>query len=43
MVVRLTKIYSQYLIPVTNLIHSKPQTKVQKFADAFKLRRKVDK
>ena len=34
--------YARYLIPVTNLIHSKPQTRVQQFADAFKLRRKED-
>ncbi len=32
--------YSKYLIPVTNLIHSKPQLKVQQFADAFKLKRR---
>jgi hypothetical protein len=35
--------YSRYLIQVTNLIHSKPQMKVQQFADAFKLRSKSDK
>ena len=34
--------YSKYLIPVTNLIHSKPQSKVQQFADAFKLRKRRD-
>ena len=43
MVDRVAEIYSNYLIPVTNLIHSKPQTKVQKFADAFKFRKKEDK
>lgn len=43
MVTRLAAIYSQYLIPVTNLIHSKPQTRVQKFADAFKIRKEADK
>ena len=43
MVDRVAEIYSNYLIPVTNLIHSKPQTKVQKFADAFKFRSKEDK
>ena len=32
--------YAKYLVPVTNLIHSKPQTRVQEFADAFKLTRK---
>ena len=34
--------YSKYLIPVTNLIHSKPQPKVQQFAEAFKLRKPED-
>lgn len=37
------EVHSKYLIPVTNLIHSKPQTKVQQFADAFKFRKKEDK
>ena len=32
--------YSRYLIPVTNLIHSKPQPRVQQFADAFKFDRR---
>jgi hypothetical protein len=40
---RVAEIYSKYLVPVTNLIHSKPQTKVQQFADAFKLRKRRDK
>ena len=40
---RVAEIYSNYLIPVTNLIHSKPQTQVQKFADAVKFRKKEDK
>jgi hypothetical protein len=40
---RVAEIYSNYLIPITNLIHSKPQTQVQKFADAFKFRKKEDK
>lgn len=43
MVDRVAEIYSKYLIPITNLIHSKPQTKVQQFADAFKFRKKEDK
>ena len=34
--------YSKYLIPVTNLIHSKPQPRVQQFAEAFKLRKPED-
>jgi hypothetical protein len=40
---RVAEAYSKYLVPVTNLIHSKPETKVQKFADAFKFRKKEDK
>lgn len=43
MVDRVDDIYAKYLIPVTNLIHNKPQTKVQQFADAFKFRKKEDK
>jgi hypothetical protein len=43
MVDRLAEIYSKYLVPVTNLIHAKPETKVQQFADAFKFRKKEDK
>ena len=42
MVNRVAEIYAKYLIPVTNLIHNKPQTRVQKFADAFKFRKKED-
>jgi hypothetical protein len=40
---RTAEIYAKYLVPVTNLIHSKPKTKVQQFADAFKLRKREDK
>jgi hypothetical protein len=40
MVDRIAALYAQYLIPVTNLIHSKPRSRVQEFADAFKLRRR---
>ena len=43
MVDRMAEAYSKYLVPVTNLIHSKPQTKIQQFADAFKLRKETDK
>ncbi len=32
-------LYSKYLIPITHLIHSKPKNRIQKFADAFKLRK----
>jgi hypothetical protein len=42
MVDRLAELYSKYLIPVTNLIHSKPRTRVREFADAFKLRKEKD-
>lgn len=37
MVERMTGFYRQYLIPVTNLIHSKSKTRIQEFADAFKI------
>lgn len=30
--------YSKYLIPITNLLHSKPGSAVQHFADAFRFR-----
>jgi hypothetical protein len=36
---RTAAIYSKQLVPVTNLIHSKQRTRVQEFADAFKLRK----
>jgi predicted ArsR family transcriptional regulator len=36
---RLAESYSKHLLPITNIIHSKPQTRVQEFADAFKLRK----
>jgi hypothetical protein len=42
MVDRVAESYSKYLVPVTNLIHTKPQTRVQQFADAFKFRKKED-
>ena len=42
LVVQISETYSKYLVPVTNLIHSKPQSKVQQFADAFKLRKRKD-
>jgi hypothetical protein len=40
---RLAEAYSKYLVPITNLIHSKAQTRVQQFADAFKLRNRRKK
>lgn len=39
MVDRIAELYRQYLIPVTNIIHAKPRSRVQEFADAFKLRK----
>jgi hypothetical protein len=42
MVDRVAEAYSKYLINITNLIHSKPQNKVQRFADAFRLRKRRD-
>lgn len=39
MVDRVAEMYSKHLVPVTNLIHSKPATRIQEFADAFKLRK----
>jgi hypothetical protein len=36
---QVAEFYARYLIPVTNLIHAKPRTRVQEFADAFKLRK----
>ena len=39
MVDRVSEIYAKHLVPVTNLIHSKPKTRVQEFADAFKFRK----
>ena len=43
MVSDIAETYSKYLVPVTNLIHSKPHSRIQQFADAFKLRKKEDK
>lgn len=36
---QLAQFYAQYLVPVTNLIHSKSKNRVQKFADAFWIRK----
>jgi hypothetical protein len=35
---RLADAYARHLIPVTNMIHSKP-TRIRQFSDAFKFRR----
>ncbi len=34
--------YREYLLPVTHLIHSNSQTRIQKFADAFILKKEKD-
>jgi hypothetical protein len=36
---RLAEFYSKHLVPITNLIHSKPKPRIQQFADAFRLRK----
>ena len=36
---QVAELYARYLIPVTHLIHAKPRTRVQAFADAFRLRK----
>jgi hypothetical protein len=36
---RLAETYAKHLVRVTGLIHSKPKNRVQKFADAFRLRK----
>jgi hypothetical protein len=37
---RLADVYARYLVPVANLIHSKPRPSVRGFSDAFRLRGK---
>lgn len=39
MVAQAAALYAKYLVPVTNLIHSKPKSGIREFADAFKLRK----
>lgn len=39
MVGRLAELYSRHLVPITNLIHGKPKSRVQEFADAFRFRK----
>lgn len=39
MVEHVAVLYRQYLIPITNLIHSKSKSRIQEFADAFKIRK----
>jgi len=39
MIGRAADLYRRYLIPVTNIIHSKPRSRVQEFANAFRIRK----
>jgi hypothetical protein len=39
MIDRVAEIYTKHLVPVTDLIHSRSRNRVQKFADAFRLRK----
>jgi hypothetical protein len=39
MVDSLAEFYGKHLVPITNLIHSKPKNRVQEFADAFRIRK----
>ena len=39
MVDSLAEFYGKHLVPITNLIHSKPKNRVREFADAFRLRK----
>jgi hypothetical protein len=42
MVAKVADIYRRYLVPMTNLIHSRPKSRVQEFANAFKIRREKE-
>jgi hypothetical protein len=35
MIDRVAEVYKKHLVPVTNLIHSKPHTSIQELADSF--------
>ena len=39
MMERLAELYKSYLVPITNLIHAKTKTRIQEFADAFRIRK----
>ncbi len=39
MVDHLAQVYAKHLVAVTQLIHSKPRSRVQEFAEAFRLRK----
>ncbi len=36
---RLADLYTQYLVPITNLVHSKSRNRIQEFSNAFKIRK----
>jgi hypothetical protein len=36
---RVAEFYAKHLVPITNLIHSKPKPRIQEFAEAFRLRK----
>jgi hypothetical protein len=37
---RLVYYYAHHLVPISNLIHAKPRTRIHEFADAFALKKK---
>jgi 23S rRNA C2498 (ribose-2'-O)-methylase RlmM len=39
MISQMAALYRQYLIPITNLIHGKSKSRIQQFADAFRIRK----
>lgn len=39
MMERIVELYARYLVPVTHLIHSKSKSRVQEFAEAFRIRK----
>jgi len=39
MVTRMADQYRRYLVPITHLIHSKSKSRIQEFADAFRIRK----
>lgn len=42
MIKKLSDIYSHYLLAVTHLVHSKSKSRVQEFANAFRIRKEKD-
>ena len=36
---RVAEFYAKHLVPITNLIHSKPKPRIQEFAEAFRFRK----